>query len=151
MLNIKYITPYWTLFSGGNMNELAWSFWQWTSACCLDAAWQRVRGDKLDRDRDRGVKAEWHRHKKVISALRQLVRFHCTGYQSGGPIYRGPGLLLEYKHLTEVGYRQKAVSPADKRTKEDVWGEEGGQVEDKICRSNWWLMTFATLYQLFWD
>lgn len=36
----------------------------------------------------------------------RLTRFHCTGYQSGGPIYSGPRPLLEDKHLTEVGYQQ---------------------------------------------
>ncbi len=123
--------------------------WQWTAACCLDAAWQTGRGDKLDCDRDRCVKAEWHRHKKVISAPRQPKAYEVSLYRVSirGAIYRGPRPLLEYKHLTEVGYRQTAVSPADERTKEDVRRKEGGQ-EDKLCRSSWWLMTFTTLHQL---
>jgi len=31
--------------------------------------------------------------------------------------------MLEYKHSTEVGYRQTAMLPADKGTEEGGWGK----------------------------
>lgn len=64
--------------------------------------------DKLDHDRDRLMSSGTDTRKSFLpSSSQTLTRLHCAGYQSAGTIYRGPRPLLEYKHLTEVGYHEK--------------------------------------------
>lgn len=78
----------WTLNTSHLVRHYLWgqSEWtcvagQWTSAWCTEAAWQTARVDKLDRDRDKCVKAEWHKHKKVISTLWQPKAYEVSLYR----------------------------------------------------------------------
>lgn len=99
-----------------------WTNGNQTSAYCLDAAWQTGGRDELDRDRcgEAGRHTPTHTQKSCLPrGSQRLTRFHCTGYQSGGPIYRGPRPPPERKHLSEVGYQQTTG------TREVVWGKQG--------------------------